>query len=237
MRFRSVINFFESGNVIVCGLRGKGKDMLMSNVVVRRKLPYVSNIDYGGEYHRYNYKFIDCGKNDYRDFLEDRVKYYEYPFPDDTDVYLSDCGIYFPSQYCGELNRDYKYLPTFMALSRQLGCNFHANVQSILRCWDKIREQGETFILCLGCKVIFGIVFQRIRIYDNIDSCAKKVRPFSVRVPLICTRQTKVMVQMQRDNYLAAHGSIRSGILIYKNKSNYDTRYFQKLLKGGKKDA
>lgn len=48
MNFKKLIRLFEDGNVCVCGLRGRGKDLLMSNVAVRRGLDYISNIDYGG---------------------------------------------------------------------------------------------------------------------------------------------------------------------------------------------
>ena len=60
MRLKKIIKLFENGSVAVCGLRGSGKDLLTANVVVRRKKPYVSNIDYGGMYMPFNYKLIDC---------------------------------------------------------------------------------------------------------------------------------------------------------------------------------
>ena len=44
--FTSVKKMFSQGNVCVTGLRGTGKDMLMSNVISSRKLPYISNMDY-----------------------------------------------------------------------------------------------------------------------------------------------------------------------------------------------
>lgn len=95
MNFKKLIRLFEDGNVCVCGLRGRGKDLLMSNVAVRRGLDYISNIDYGGKYHEFNYTELNCGKNTYSHFIDGNVNYYEYPFPDGTDIYLSDAGIYF----------------------------------------------------------------------------------------------------------------------------------------------
>lgn len=47
MRFKKMMKHFEDGNVCVIGLRGRGKDMLQGNVIVRRKKPYISNTDYG----------------------------------------------------------------------------------------------------------------------------------------------------------------------------------------------
>ena len=55
MRLKKDNNMFRDGNVCVTGLRGRGKDMLVANVVLRRKaqrkpLPYVSNVDYGADF-------------------------------------------------------------------------------------------------------------------------------------------------------------------------------------------
>ena len=36
-----------------------------------------------------------------------------HPYPDGTDIYLSDAGIYFPSQFCSELNREYPFMAVF----------------------------------------------------------------------------------------------------------------------------
>ena len=46
MLFQKIRKLFKKGSVCVTGLRGTGKDLLMSNVVVRNKKPYISNIDY-----------------------------------------------------------------------------------------------------------------------------------------------------------------------------------------------
>ena len=123
---RKIIKLFEAGNVCVCGLRGRGKDMLFANVAVRRGLPYVANIDYGGDHIHFDPLNYTCGGNTYDNFIEGNIKPYIYPHADGTDIYVSDAGIYFPAQYCKELNKKYGFLSTFMALSRQLGeCNFH----------------------------------------------------------------------------------------------------------------
>ena len=238
MRFKTIIKLFEDGNVCVTGLRGRGKDMLMANVAVRRKLPYVCNCDYGGERYVLDLDALACGKNTYRDFLSGNLKYYQFPYPDGTDVYITDCGVYFPSQYCNELNKQYPYMATFPALSRQVGLsNQHINCQNINRIWLQLREQSDQFILCRRCWVIFGLVVQLVRIYDQYESCAHKVRPFPVRVPLFATASTRYSVKLQRATYEANHGMIKDGILIYRNKSNYDTRIFKRMLENGRKEG
>lgn len=174
---RKIIKLFNQGNVSVCGLRGTGKDMLFANVAVRRGLPYVSNTDYGGQYIPFDPSVLDC-RNTYRDFINGTLSPYVYPYADGTDFYIADGGIYFPSQYQGDLCKAYGYLSTFMALSRHLGdCNVHYNVQNLNRMWDKIREQSDIYIRCCWCKVIFGIVFQKVIIYEKYESAVNRVPP------------------------------------------------------------
>lgn len=244
MMFGKVVKMFDKGNVSVSGLRGCGKDMLTANVVVRRKLPYISNVYYGGGnfadggcYIPLNFEDISCGHNTYRDFISGDPHYYKFPYPDGTDVYLSDVGVYFPSQYCNELNRDYKFIPVYMALSRHLAAgNVHFNVQNLNRAWDKIREQSDQYILCRWCHVLFGkIVIQKIRIYELYDSCLRRVPPFRLPRPLLSPARTDQWRQ-EKERYEQSFGAVREALLIYINKSTYDTRIFKHILEGGKKD-
>lgn len=232
MLFSTIIKYFNDGNVSVCGLRGRGKDMLMSNVVVRRNLPYISNTDYGGTRYPLDFNKLNCGGNTYKDFIEGTLKNYKFPYPDHTDVYLGDAGVYLPSQYCNEINRDYKFIATYIALSRHLGqSNFHYNVQNLNRCFDKIREQSDTFINCRYCIVLFGkIVIQGVRIYERYESCVNNVPPFRVTAPLLSSPQTKTQVELMKQSYESTHGQIKSGLLIYWNKSKYNTRVFKEIL-------
>lgn len=227
---RKIIKLFEEGNVSVCGLRGKGKDMLTANVVVRRKKPYISNTDYGGDHIPFVPEVLNC-KNTYRNFLTGKLNRYEYPFDDGVDIYLSDGGVYMPSQYQGELCKEYGHIPVYMAISRHLGdCNFHYNVQNLNRMWDKIREQSDTYIRCVGCKVLFGkLVLQNVIIYEKYESAVNRVPPFRLRRPLINPSRLQVW-EVQKQNYDIAHGSVKPRLLIYINRSNYNTRIFKEML-------
>lgn len=235
MRLRKIISMFENGNVCVSGLRGTGKDMLTANVVVRRKLPYVSNVDYGGEHIDFDPLKFDCGKNTFQNFLSKRVRQYIFPYEDGTDLYLSDVGVYFPSQYCNELNKAYGHFPTFWALSRQLGeCNTHINVQNLGRAWDKIREQSDQYILCRWCKVFFGkLVIQKVRIYELYDSCLRRVPPFRLPKPPLLAFERRDKWRAEKERYEQSFGCVDEFILLYINKSNYDTRVFKRILENG----
>lgn len=234
MRFRKVIRLFEDGNVCVCGLRGRGKDLLMSNVVSRRKLDYICNIDYGGKYHPFIYDDLDCGKNTYRQFICGDVNFYSFPYPDGTDVYLSDAGIYFPSQFCNELNKQFPYMAVYQAISRHVAdANFHFNAQNLNRVWDKIREQSDIYILCRRCFYFRGFVLQFITIYDKYQSAVDRQKPLRLPLPLFSNKESRMLRKIQLAQYEATHGIIDNRILFYKNRSNYNTRQFNEILKGG----
>lgn len=243
MMFRNIVKMFDKGNVCVCGLRGDGKDMLMSNVAFRRKVPYISNVNYGGGsfsdggcFIPLDFEDLSCGHNTYRDFISGNPKYYKFPYPDGTDVYISDVGVYFPSQYCNELNRDYKFLPVYMALSRHLAAgNVHINVQNLNRAWDKIREQSDQYILCRWCHVFFGkVVLQKVRIYELYESCLRRVPPFRLSRPLLGGIRVDSWRQ-EKERYEQNYGAVKEVLLLYLNHSDYDTRIFKTILEGGKK--
>lgn len=221
---------FEDGNVCVVGLRGRGKDMLFGNVVARRKIPYVSNTNYGGEYIPFVPAQFNCGGNTYKNFIKGDLHPYKQPYPDGTDIYLADCGVYFPAQYCNELNRDYGYLATYSALSRHFGANFHVNCQNLNRIYDKLREQSDQTIMCNGCLVLFGkIVIQRVTIYEKAQSAVDRVPAFWLRRPLLNAQRLQVW-QIQKQNYQISYGKIKSRLLIYRNLAHYNTRQFKEML-------
>lgn len=243
MTIENIIKLFEKGNVCVCGEIGKGKDMLFANVITRRNLAYISNVEYKKkrglplEYHKLDFTKINCGENTYRNFMDDNVKKYVYPYPLGTDVYISDVGVYMPSQYCNELNKDYRYVPTFCALIRHVSeAHMHINVQNLNRAWDKLREMSRTYITCLGCKVIpLGknqLVIQRIRIYEKYESCLNNVP--KLRLPwYINFGADRLLARLYKLNYEIQHGVIKERTLVYVNKSSYDTHIFRQKLKDG----
>lgn len=230
-----VVRMFNKYSVLVAGMRGRGKDMLFANVIARRNKPYISNTDYGGQFIPFDYKKLDVGQNTYDDFITGNVKYYHYPYEDGTDIYLADIGVYFPSQYCNELNRKYPQMATLQSLLRHLGkAGFHANVQNPNRTYDKIREHYDKFILCRSCHVFGKLVFQKITVYEDYESFQKRVPVFPLRKPIINLNR-RFMWEMQHTNYLISHGEIKNKILIYWNKSKYNTRVFKEILENGKK--
>lgn len=236
MKFKKLITMFENGNVSVYGLRGRGKDMLFANVIARRRRPYVSNTTYVPFLHtELDFNKLDC-HNTYDNFIKGNINKYEYPYDMGADIYISDCGVILPSQYCNELNRKYPYIPVFMALSRQLGkCNVHTNTQALNRTWDKLREQSDKYICCKACFVLFGLVFQKVIIYEKYESAEKNVPPLKIKVPF--NKHDRVLVEQEKRSYLIQYGNIKTGWLVYKNKSKFNTTHFKQLLENGYEDS
>lgn len=226
-----VVNMFKNHSVCVTGVKGSGKDLLFGNVIARINKPYVSNVDYGGTCFDLSFKALDMGANTYDDFINDTLKSFSYPYPKGADIYISDVGVYLPSQYCNELNKKYPYFPSYFAFSRQISRNrIHFNTQSLNRCWDKLREQSDFYIRCNWCFYLFGLVIQSVTVYDKAESCQSRVRPCRARLPLFATSDQKLNYAMYMDNFYNSHGTVKDLLLIYFNKSKHDTYLFEKKL-------
>lgn len=127
-------------------------------------------------------------------------------------------------------------MAVFQALSRQLGaCNFHINVQNLNRCWDKIREQSDTYILCRHCWVFFGgrLVFQLGTIYDRADSAQSRQKPLKLPWGTSMDKSYRLQRDVAVANFEASHGMVKNFFLIYRNKSKYNTRIFKEILENG----
>ncbi len=242
MFFKNIVRLFKKRNCLVFGERGDGKDVLMGNVIARRKGPYVSNVDYthDGRCIKVDFDQLNCGKNTYQNLIDGDIKYYKYPYPLGADIYISDLGIIFPCQYNKELNKRYPFLPTFFALSRQLGeCNFHGNTQGLGRPWDKIREQSQgSFIRCRGVfkpLMKLGLVVQTVTLYSKYQSALDCVEPCRISVPIFAKPEVKLNAQLYRDKFYNTYGSVESHLLIYVNRSKHDTHHFRKVFLEGAK--
>lgn len=235
MGLNYIKRLFENHSVCVVGMKGSGKDLLTGNIIARRKLPYISNCDYGYDYHKWDYDRI-VPRASFKDIVSGRVPRYEFPYEPDTDIYLSDVGVYFPSQYCSDLNKLYPNLPIFMALSRHWSTKIFCNCQNLNRIWDKIREHSDYYIYCEGVikpLVKLGIVVQSVIVYDKYQSCVDRVKPCRVKSRPLASSEANATTDTYLDNFYNQHGSVRRHILIYINKSKHDTHFFKEFFKNG----
>lgn len=224
-----ITKLFLRDSVLVFGNKGKGKDLLFQMIIKKRRKPYYGNIRYGGaKWYPLEVKDLSCGINTFNQMISGDIKPFEPKFEEKRDVYISDCGIYFPSQYFQLLDKTHPSVPLYMALSRHLYVqNVHCNCQAINRIWDKMREQFGYYIKCVKCNVFFGrIVRQTVCVYDRYNDAFEDVRPFK---PVKKKRSDEVAAEdaRSRQNY----GLIKEYTIwhILPN-DKYNTRHFKDLM-------
>ena len=239
---RSLIKLFENGNVMVTGVKGSGKDVLFGNVIARIGRPYISNCDFthDDKFIPLDFKKLDVGKNNYRNFIHSDIRKYIYPYADGYHIWISDAGNYLPSHYCSQLDKEFPYLPTLFSLIRQLGdCQIHTNTQAYERVWNKLREQSsDHFIRCDKCIVLFGkIVIATYYYYDKASSCEARVKPCRITLPLLANKDQRLQVAMYRDKFYNQYGTVKKKFYICWNRSKHDSRFFKEVLAHGKEIA
>lgn len=232
---RELLAMFRTGNVIVAGHKGRGKDLLFQYVISAREK--------AGEIHASNIKFTNdtrirpityyCLKsNGLANFVSDKFELEQQMFVPREDYYISDAGVHLPAQDHARLQKQYPTLPITYALSRHLGeFNIHANTQEFIRLWDKLREQGDYFVYCEKCKVLFGrIAIQRIILYDRFETAVGHIQPYKVKRSLILHRAHPEDLARAHE-FNAKYGYVRRirfwHIL---PKDHYDTRAFYRKL-------
>lgn len=223
-----IIRCFKKGNMIVYGNKGKGKDLVFQKVIKwRKKEKYLSNLNYGFNYENIALKSIDIN-NDYNNFIHENIQLAEKQDFENKDIYISDCGVYLPSQHDSTLHKTYKSFPIFYALSRHLySNNVHTNVQNIEREWKALREIGDGFIWCRKTIKVFGLLFTFCVYYDKYQSAVQKLLP--MKAPKILEGRSVY------EQYKATNGEIRKFFIINRIKTNkYDTRAFHEKVFGTK---
>lgn len=220
---------FIEGSVMVSGRKRFGKDILFQTMINARKESYFANIDYGGDYTHIDMKELLLGENTYVNFINGNVKKIDKNESlEKRDIYISDGGIYLPSQADSLLHKIYPSLPITYALSGHLYDNgIHVNTQRLDRVWKALREQADYFVLmrkrCL--KLPFFIVLFTTE-YTKYDSALQELAPMK---STLFNKYSKA----EKELYKAKHGFIKDGLIIVpKHTLKYDTRAFHKVIYG-----
>ena len=220
---------FIDGSVMVSGRKRFGKDVLFQTMINSRKEPYFANIDYGGYYTHITFNELLLGDNTYNNFIYGNVKQCDKNTNiEGHDIYISDGGIYLPSQADSLLHKAYPSLPITYALTGHLwGNGIHVNTQRLDRVWKALREQADYFVLmrkrCL--KLPFFIVLFTTE-YTKYDSALQELSPMK---NTLLNKYSKA----EQNLYKAKHGFIKDGLIIVSKRSlHYDTRAFHKVIYG-----
>lgn len=215
-------NYFKKSNVIVYGKKGSGKDVLMDFIATSKK-EYYSNVPYSKKpLEIVNPNQLRLGNNTFESMLNNQVDKVCWDYKEGVDFFISDCGVYLPSQYDYILHKKYGGLPLLYALSRHIGLhNIHCNAQNLERIWKPLREQADIYIKVLETIKLPFILITKYRVYDKYQSAVQDVR---------ITKQSL----LKKDSTITVHqanvGDISEGWIIrLKCNVKYDSRYFKKI--------
>jgi hypothetical protein len=236
-----VVRCFRDNNVIVYGRKGTGKDLIFNAVIHKRKKKHYSNMTYTNynvkkgifeeikKTKKYQTQIINISDvsvdpNTFEDLIYNKLFKIEKYFDEGCDIYLSDCGIYLPSQYDSLLDKKFKSFPIYYALCRQLDDNrVHCNTQSLNRVWLKIREQGDHYIHCIQSFKFLLWVFTRVVYYEKYKTALDEIMPMPKGI-------LNKDLRARYYEYIALHGLIKPmWICQFRRSINYDTRYFKRL--------
>lgn len=215
---------FDKSNMIVFGKKGSGKDLFFQTIIKYRKKKYYSNIPYG--YDRLESVAVgdlSVSPNTFEQSIDNKFEKIPVRFEEKVDFFISDGGIYLPSQYDSLIDKKYPSLFIFYVLIRHLyNSNVHINYNgSITRLYKKLREQADGYVKMRGVIRIFGFFFLLGTYYDLFESAEKSLLPLS-------SRAFNGFSKAEVDLYRAQNGFIKDFFVVIRKKSiKYDTRYFK----------
>jgi hypothetical protein len=243
----ALVNCFTDANCIVFGLKGAGKDLLYNKVINSRNVNCYANIPYNKELCTVkDIQDFSVSPNTFENILNNDIKIVPKINKECCDMYISDGGIFMPSQYSNQLIKNYPSLPIYYALSRHLtNSNIHINSQYLGRVWDKLREQAGYFIRAVKTTRL------AIKVKDGKDKDSKKLVGFLITDFIVYDNYASAMAQLQpfdnkrlfsgaegaatKAEFVAKHGNIKSYKVIQRISSvYYDSRYFHYLIYGYK---
>ena len=224
---------FKQGNCIVWGKKRKGKDLLFQKVIVKRKKEkYQTNYpkEFGYRYKQIaqiNMNDLSVYPNTYESLIANVIKKIPYYRElEKVDTYISDGGIYLPSQYNHILNKLYPSMPIFYSVIGHLrDSNIHVNYNGhITRLWDKLREQADDYFKVERTIWIFGLIaFTKVRYYEEYNTAEAGVLPMKKG---FMNKDQKALYEQ----FKAQYGEIkRFWIVSFSKQVHYDTRYFRRL--------
>lgn len=227
MNYKFLIKQFDRFNIIVFGKKGTGKDLFFQSIIAKRKKPYYSNITYGyDQLKNISVGDISVAPNTFDNSLENNFVKVPVVFEEKVDFFISDGGIYLPSQYDSSIDKKYPSMFIFYVLIRHLyNSNIHINYNgSITRLYKKLREQADGYIKMRRSIRIFGYMIMLGTHYDKYESAEQSLLPLKVAM---LNKYSKAEALL----YNAQNGGIKDFFLILPiKKIKYNTRYFKDKL-------
>lgn len=216
---------FKKLSIVLCGKRGKGKDVIFSYIAKGKK--HNSNIILQPNTNVIKLNDLIIPNLSREKLINDtfskidRENYKKF----DNMTLISDAGIYFPNWDENNLKKEYKELPITWAIWRHLfnnGCHF--NIQKCGRLWKLLREQIEDVIEIENINK--GIFYFKLKLihYERLEDAELGLKPLK-----------KPILKTKKDNNLSIENSKRGkieefNVLIPKRYIKHDTKYFRKVV-------
>ena len=227
---RALVEAFEQANCLVFGIKGAGKDLIFNKAINSRNKNCYANIPYNKELCTVReISDFSVSPNTYINFLENDVKVVDKINKENCDFYISDGGIFLPSQFSQDLVKRYPSFPIYYALNRHLtNSNIHINTQYLGRVWDKLREQAGFYIKAVKTTRILGCLITSFIIYDSYTTASSQMRPYKV-TGLITHSESRA----NKEDFESKHGLVKEYKIIQKIKDvHYDSRWGHKMVYG-----
>lgn len=207
---------FSLCNVIVFGKKRTGKDLLFAHVIYLRDDKHYANIPYNDNTEVIELKDISVGDNDFLSIIENKIEKISRRFDLGKDIYLSDAGIFFPSQYYQILDKQFKGMPiTFAICGHLFQNNIHLNCQELTRVWDKLREQADCYIRVLGNEWHGSYVLVNAITYTDYNAANRGILPPAAK-------SERELAEFQSQHGEVVYRTFR----IYEKELEYNTHYF-----------
>lgn len=218
-------SLFKKLSIVLCGKRGKGKDVIFSYVARGKK--HNSNIILQPNTNLIHLNELIIPELSRKNLVDnsfnkiDRELYKKF----DNITLISDAGIFFPNWDENNLKKEYKELPITWAIWRHLfdnGCHF--NIQKCGRLWKLLREQIEDVIEIENINI--GLFYMKLKLihYERVEDAELGLKPLK-----------KPIFKTKKDNNISIENSKRGlievfSVLIPKRLIKHDTKYFRKVV-------
>lgn len=229
---------FNDNNTITAGRKGSGKDLFTQSVIsynatknkkTKHNYKVFSNIDYGFNSRKIKISDLTVYPNNFKNLILGQYHLINKNVDfENAQVFISDAGIYLPSQYDNFLDKHFESLPVLYATSRHLyNMNIHLNSQRFGRLWLKLREQADHYFLTLKTRKIFNWFFVKVVYYEKYESALAEKLPIS-KVGI-----TNKYNRADIEKFHAENGLIKQmWVVVNKRELFYDTRVFHELFFG-----
>lgn len=221
--------FTRRKNTITFGKIGTGKDLVFSLLTHWDKV-HAANIPYNPNTMLEPLQYVTVAPNTYSEFVDGNVQVVGKTLREGVNYYISDGGIYLPSQMDTALSKSYPSLPIAYALIRHLAnANIHVNVQNLNRLWIKLREQADGYIRTRGATFfprwlpfLRHYFLLKVTLYENYDDALDCLRP----IRKVLNGDSAAVARSER-------GLVKEMRILWPRKHlQYDTRYFHSVIYG-----